>query len=315
MPPMHFEMELTKPCIIGKTRFLRRNRPGTLYGHEILRKNDTTFQLFGAGIFAMREIDNTTPRPEIVPITGGTGKDSLKQRIFTSRFSRGESTCKRQSIARLRSQHIIMGFFFGQFGISFPAKTHVIGRLIELAFKGCRMCIFGHDGRFMFIGLRPVAGIVGMFSSRIRETQFYSNLSRRKQRRNNLCTDFIMETIASSNNGNRLAVDTETADYLAVPQIEFLIDTRQLIDFYGRSVFMRQLQTDSAQMKTMRIHPIPVGGFPGATGFIKLHGIKFFMSATEIIRFQGLLKAIIFGIGKRMPPPLGLRSQRHAGTI
>ena len=78
------------------------------------------------------------------------------------------------------------------------------------------MCIFGHDGRFMFIGLRPVAGIVGIFSSRIRETQFYPNLSRRKQRRNNLCTDFILETIACSNNGFRLAVESDSADYLAV---------------------------------------------------------------------------------------------------
>ena len=89
MPSVHFQMELAVPTIADQTRLLGWPRPSTLYGGQILREHDPTFQFVGSGIRTIREIYHGPSAPERPPLFPGRRADRFEARQgFPNRLGR-----------------------------------------------------------------------------------------------------------------------------------------------------------------------------------------------------------------------------------
>ena len=67
VPPDHFEMETSVPAVIDQSALLGRQYTCFVHTHHVLRKHDTAFQLFPAGIRTSRQVDRCSRLPKSFP--------------------------------------------------------------------------------------------------------------------------------------------------------------------------------------------------------------------------------------------------------
>src|SRR5437764_13822666 len=68
VPPVHLQVELSEPTVEEQPRLGRWQRTGAVNGGVVLREDNSTLQLRGAGIGAIAEIDGRAFAPEICPM-------------------------------------------------------------------------------------------------------------------------------------------------------------------------------------------------------------------------------------------------------
>ena len=78
VPPVHFEVELAFPTVVGEAGFLRREVARALDRGEILREDDAPFELAPARVAAAGEIDRAAGAPEVVPMFAREGGDGVE---------------------------------------------------------------------------------------------------------------------------------------------------------------------------------------------------------------------------------------------
>src|SRR5690606_35968228 len=67
VPPMHFQMKFTIPAVHRQPRFLRGHGATALYSCEILRQNNSPFQLFCTRISRPGKINGSAREPKTFP--------------------------------------------------------------------------------------------------------------------------------------------------------------------------------------------------------------------------------------------------------
>ena len=98
---------------------------------------------------------------------------------------------------------------------------------------------------------------------------------------------------------------------LSVPEAELLADVAEV----GRRSPFGQLQTHDAEVETMGVGAIPVGGTLLAARLLELAGIHLLMTATEVELLQILLYLIVVGVVETVPSPLALGAKGHTFLI
>ena len=82
VPPYHLHVELAEPRVVGQSRLLGWRTGGTLNGQQPLTQHDAALQFLGALVLAVREIDGSPLRPELLPVLG-TFRLNIEHSLFT----------------------------------------------------------------------------------------------------------------------------------------------------------------------------------------------------------------------------------------
>ena len=68
VPPMHLQMEFSKPGVIGKTGFLWWSVTGTVHRQQILTEHNASLQFSGSRVLALWEVYDATFLPVFPPV-------------------------------------------------------------------------------------------------------------------------------------------------------------------------------------------------------------------------------------------------------
>src|SRR5690606_38080865 len=111
---------------------------------------------------------------------------------------------------------------------------------------------------------------------------------------------------------HRLTERLELTAYLAGPKVEGLLDIGDVVGCHQPAVRTVDIEPDVTQLQAVWILPEPVGCF-ALPALLMLYAIAGLAAVViEIIGLQRFLKPISHGIGKAVPPPLGLRAEPYA---
>jgi hypothetical protein len=143
----------------------------------------------------------------------------------------------------------------------------------------------------------------------IREPDLDAEPFRAEERRPNAYADLIVARMTERFDLYPLAVERESAHERAVPQVERLLDLRQIFRGGGPSVAPREPEADASQMKAVRIRPQPLDLWRAAiAGYV---GVAHLPAVALERREPERLNRPLLRVWRGVPPPLGQRPERY----
>jgi nucleoside-diphosphate-sugar epimerase len=151
----------------------------------------------------------------------------------------------------------------------------------------------------------PIGGHIA--TGAVRETQFDLHLAAGDERRNHPHCEHVPFRMADGLDLNQLVFKPKAAHQCAVPEIQCLLDLRQIVGFGGRAVRLGGQETHLAQVQPVRVAPEPFHlQRPAVAGNVRIAHLP---SVAVEFRKMILFETPAVRVRKGMPAPLRERAQ------
>ena len=226
MPIDHLEVELAEPGVVGQTSLLRWCLASALSSKEILAQNNTPLQFLSSWVLTMTKVDSCAIVPELTPRKFASGSSLCERRQFVRLFVFREQDSHSERLTRLSwsQQKEVRLLGSRKDSLALPRYMNKVNSLVNRTLEQGRRLSSRDNLSRVSISVLPVAGVVAVSASRVRETE--------RQRSGAVACHFgrdqVSVWVAYSLDEKLLVGITETALNLADPHIELALDLREV---------------------------------------------------------------------------------------
>ena len=176
-----------------------------------------------------------------------------------------------------------------QLGIAFPHYIYIIRSGVNRVLDDGMVVFLIEDFAGVAVGFAPVAGIVGMLSRGVGQTDADLSLAVFQQRTANTVGHGIAVGQADGGDIDGLAVSLVCRRDFSLPQVQLLVDVGEGGERDGGALFVLKLKTDGTEVQTVGIDAevfrcghVALGI---ALGLLILYGVDFGMAVTKFKTF------------------------------